>query len=143
MATAALHAEGEPLVAAVRGIGRTLDFALREARETRRPLYLLFVREQTVLTAEDRRRKWREDEEATQIFAHAKEHAGEGVAVLPCYAVSDSAADTITDIAATVGASRLILGAPQRSGLVSLLRGNIIREVSASLPDDIDLLVYA
>jgi hypothetical protein len=57
--------------------------------------------------------------------------------------VSDSAADTITDIAATVGASRLILGAPQRSGLVSLLRGNIIREVSAALPDDIDLLVYA
>ncbi len=143
MATAALHAEGEPLLAAVRGIGRTLDFAVREARETRRPLYLLFVREQSVMTEDDRRRKWRDDEEATQIFQHAREKAGDSVAVLPCYAVSDSAADTITDIAATVGASRLILGAPQRSGLVSLLRGNVVREVSATLPDDIDLLVYA
>jgi hypothetical protein len=40
-----------------------------------------------------------------------------------------------------VGASRVILGAPQRSALINLLRGNVIREVSNSLPDDIDLLV--
>jgi len=34
-------------------------------------------------------------------------------------------------------------GAPQRSAVVNLLRGNVIREVSNSLPDEIDLLVYA
>jgi amino acid transporter len=34
------------ILCAIRGTGRTLDFALREARETGRRLYLLFVREQ-------------------------------------------------------------------------------------------------
>ncbi len=63
--------------------------------------------------------------------------------MLPCYAVSDSAAGTIVDVAATVGASRLILGAPNRNSVLNLLRGNIVREVSGLLPEEIDLLVYA
>ena len=62
---------------------------------------------------------------------------------LLCYAVSPSAAETIVDVAATLGVSRVILGAPQRSALINLLRGNVIREVSKSLPEEIDLLVYA
>jgi len=65
------------------------------------------------------------------------------VTVLPCYAVSDSPADTIVDIAATVGASRLLVGAPRRSGLANLLRGNLVRQVADLLPDDIHMLVYA
>ena len=35
------------------------------------------------------------------------------------------------------------LGAPKRNALINLLRGNVIREVSNSLPEEIDLLVYA
>jgi len=46
-------------------------------------------------------------------------------------------------VAATLGAARVILGAPQRSALLNILRGNAIREVSSSLPEEIDLLVYA
>jgi hypothetical protein len=42
-----------------------------------------------------------------------------------------------------LGVSRLILGAPRRNALMNLLRGNVIREVSSSLPEEIDLLVYA
>lgn len=133
---------GAPMICAVRGIGRTLDFALDEARSTKRPLYLLFVREQPVLLPEDRRRRWVEDAEARAIFHYASERA-KGIKLLPCYAVSDSAADTIVEVAATVGASYLILGAPQRSALVNLLRGNIIRNISGILPEEIHLLVYA
>ncbi len=133
---------GPAMLCAVRGIGRTLDFALQEARETDRPLYLLFVREQPILAPEDRKRKWIDDEEARTIFSYAKGKA-EGHTMLPCYAVSDSAADTIVDIAATVGASYLILGAPERNMLVNLLRGNIIRNISSILPEEIHLLVYA
>jgi amino acid transporter len=133
---------GPPILCAVRGIGRTLDFGIQQAKETNRPLYLLFVREQPVLTPEDRRRKWVDDEEASSIFTYAKKKA-DGHTLLPCYAVSDAAAETIADIAATVGASQLILGAPQRSMVVNLLRGNIIRNISSILPDEIDLLVYA
>jgi nucleotide-binding universal stress UspA family protein len=133
---------GSPILCAVRGIGRTLDYAIEAAKETDRPLYLLFVREQPTMAPGDRRRKWAEDDEAISIFKYASEKA-DGLRLLPCYAVSDSTADTIVDIAATVGASHLIVGAPQRSAIVNLLRGNIIRDISNILPEDIHFLVYA
>ena len=135
---------GESILCAIRGTGRTLDFALKEARETGRRLYLLFVREQPFMTEQDVKRKWQEDPEASCIFAEAKEKtAPAGPPPLFCYAVSPSAAETIVDIAATLGASRVILGAPQRGALMNLIRGSVIREVSNLLPEEIDLLVYA
>jgi amino acid transporter/nucleotide-binding universal stress UspA family protein len=133
---------GEAILCAVRSAGRTLDFALREAPRAGSRLYLLFVREQPFMTEEDARRKWQQDPEASAIFAEAKQKA-ENITPLFCYAVSPSAAETIVDVAATLGASRVILGAPQRSALINLLRGNVIREVSNSLPEEIDLVVYA
>ena len=133
---------GEAILCAVRSAGRTLDFALREAANAGSRLYLLFVREQPFMTEEDARRKWQQDPEASTIFAEAKQKA-ENITPLFCYAVSPSAAETIVDVAATLGASRVILGAPQRSALMNLLRGNVIREVSNSLPEEIDLVVYA
>ncbi|HEX8897202.1 MAG TPA: universal stress protein, partial [Chthoniobacterales bacterium] len=132
----------ESILCAIRGTGRTLDFALREARETGRRLYLLFVREQRFMTEQDTKRKWQEDPEAAETFATAKEKAGDHPP-LCCYAVSESAASTIVDIAATLGASRLILGAPKRNALINILRGNVVREVSDLLPEEIDLIVYA
>ncbi len=142
MAAALPSAAAESILCAIRGTGRTLDFALREARETRSRLYFLFVREQPFMTEQDARRKWQEDEDASKIFEEARQKA-DNFTPLFCYAVSPSAAETIVDVAATLGASRVILGAPQRNALINLLRGNVIREVSNSLPEEIDLLVYA
>ncbi|HAK06752.1 MAG TPA: universal stress protein UspA [Spartobacteria bacterium] len=133
----------ESILCAIRGTGRTLDFALKEARETGRRLYLLFVREQPFMTEHDTKRKWQEDPEASTIFAEAKNKTDADHPPLFCYAVSPSAAETIVDVAATLGASRVILGAPQRNALLNLIRGSVIREVSNSLPEEIDLLVYA
>jgi nucleotide-binding universal stress UspA family protein len=133
---------GETMLCAIRGTGRTLDFALREAERLGARLYLLFVREQAFMTEQDANRKWQEDEEASRIFNEAKQKAGDHTPLF-AYAVSPSAADTIVDLAATLGASRLILGAPHRNALINLLRGNVIREVSNSLPEEIDLVVYA
>jgi amino acid transporter/nucleotide-binding universal stress UspA family protein len=130
------------ILCAVRSCGRTLDYALRQAEETGRQLYLLFVREQRFLTDDDRQRKWPEDEEARAIFQSAKRFAGTRPPLF-CYAVSESAPEAIVDIAATVGASLLILGAPRRNALVSLLRGSVIRKVSDHLPEEIGLVVYA
>jgi nucleotide-binding universal stress UspA family protein len=132
----------EAILCAIRGTGRTLDFAVREARRTSARLYLLFVREQPFMTIEDTKRKWEEDPEASEIFTAAKNGSGDQTPLF-CYAVSPSVAETIVDLAATVGASRLILGAPRRNALINLLRGNVIREVSSLLPEEIDLLVYA
>jgi nucleotide-binding universal stress UspA family protein len=115
---------------------------LRETHRLSARLYLLFVREQPFMTEQDVGRKWQEDTEASEIFAEAKRKA-ENITPLFCYAVSPSAAETIVDIAATLGVSRVILGAPHRHALIHLLRGNVIREVSNLLPEEIDLLVYA
>jgi amino acid transporter/nucleotide-binding universal stress UspA family protein len=133
---------GTPMMCAVRGLGKTLDFAIEEARQSDRPLYLLFIRPVPILLEDDFRRKWQDDPEARALFVEAKRKAGEHP-LIPCYAVSDAVAQTIVDITATVGVSHLILGAPERHGLAHLLRGNIIREISDSLPDNIHLLVYA
>jgi amino acid transporter/nucleotide-binding universal stress UspA family protein len=136
------NVDGPAMMCAIRGCGRTLDFAIEEARETRRPLYLLFVRSLPVLTEQDYKKKWQDDEEAREVFLAAKSKA-HGHPVFPCYAVSDSVADTIVDIAATMGAAYLILGAPERKGLAYLLRGNIVRDIADNLPDEIRLLVFA
>jgi amino acid transporter/nucleotide-binding universal stress UspA family protein len=133
---------GVPIMCAIRGAGQTLDFAINMAKETHRPLYLLFVRTLPVLTEQDYKRKWQEDEEARAIFDQAKAKAA-GQPVIPCYAVSDAVANTIVDITATMGASVLLLGATERRGLVNLLRGSIVRDISDCLPDDIHLLVVA
>ena len=135
-------ASSEAMICAIRGPGRTLDFALREARETGRRLYLLFVREQRFMTEEDVGRKWQDDPEARAIFENARARSPDRPPLF-CYAVSDSASQTIVDIAATLGASRLVLGAPGRHAMTNLLRGNLVREVSSMLPEEIDLLVYA
>jgi amino acid transporter/nucleotide-binding universal stress UspA family protein len=133
---------GEAILCAIRGTGRTLDFAMREASSVGARLYVLFVREQAFMTEQDAKRKWQEDEEASRIFNEAKQKSSDHPPLF-AYAVSPSAAETIVDVAATLGVSRLILGAPQRGALMNLLRGNVIREVSHSLPEEIDLLVYA
>ena len=110
-----LHeASGPPMMCAVRGLGKTLDFAIEEARQTDRPLYLLFIRTVPVLTEEDYKRKWQDDPEAREIFLEARKKAG-AHPVFPCYAVSDSVAHTIVDITATMGASYLVFWA-RRNG---------------------------
>jgi amino acid transporter len=129
-----------PILTAVRGLGRTLDFAVKEAAENGQPLYVLFVREQPVIAPGDRRRKWTEDKGAKEVFESLR-GKGLGDWIIPCYAVSDAPAHTIADLASTIGAERLLLGAPQRSSFIHILRGNIIREVAQLLPDDITLLV--
>jgi amino acid transporter/nucleotide-binding universal stress UspA family protein len=139
---AVASSDSESVLCAIRSAGRTLDFAVREAAKPGSRLYVLFVREQPFMTEQDVGRKWQEDAEASAIFTEAKQKA-ENITPLFCYAVSPSAAETIVDVAATLGVSRVIVGAPQRSALINLLRGNVIREVSNSLPEEIDLLVYA
>lgn len=129
-----------PMLTAVRGPGRTLDFAVNEAADNGQPLYVLFVREQQVIAPGDRRRKWFEDDEARAVFEPLRAK-GLGETIIPCYAVSDAPAHTIADLASTIGAERVLLGAPQRGSFIHILRGNIIREVAKLLPDDIHLLV--
>ena len=137
---AARRISNGPMLTAVRGPGRTLDFAVDEAANNGQALYVLFVREQPVIAPGDRRRKWTEDSEACTVFEPLRAK-GLGETIIPCYAISDAPAHTIADLASTFGADRVLLGAPQRGSFIHILRGNIVREVAKLLPDDIHLLV--
>lgn len=127
---------------AVRSIGKTLNYALEEAKTYEQPLYILFVREQKVITEEDRTRTWLEDETACQIFDYAKESSHEMI-IKFLYAVSDSPADTIVDFATKLKVSRVIMGRPRQSQMVQMLRGNVIREIAEVIPNTIDLVVIS
>lgn len=131
---------GGPILAAVRGLGKTLDFAVSEAQETGRPLYVMFVREQPVIAPGDRKKKWYDDPEAKKIFESLQEQ-GLGETILPCYTISDSPPNAIADLASTIGAERVILGASQRGTLINMLRGDMVSALSKMIPEDMYLVV--
>jgi nucleotide-binding universal stress UspA family protein len=65
-----------------------------------------------------------------------------GVSVVPLYAVSQDAAATIVDLAATMGVDYLVIGASQRTAMTKLLRGSVATNVAQQLPESIHLLIF-
>lgn len=130
------------ILCAVRTIGKTLDFALQEAKQHHQPLYILFIREQKIITAEDRNRTWLDDDDACRIFDYAKDSASE-VEIKFFYSVNDSPVETIANMAEQLHVSRVILGRPRHSAMLQFLRGNIAQEIAEVLPPEIDLLVIS
>jgi nucleotide-binding universal stress UspA family protein len=61
---------------------------------------------------------------------------------MPVYAVSDDVAASILDLSATLGIDMLVVGAPQRSSLAALLRGDVVTQVARHLPDTIQLVIH-
>src|SRR5207237_8231051 len=76
------------------------------------------------------RAKWQDDAEANAIMSFVmKLGADRNIPVLPVYAVSQDAAATIVDLAATMGVDYLVLGASQRTAMAKLLRGSVATNV--------------
>ena len=89
------------------------------------------------------RPKWQEDPEANAIMSlMLKLGAERGICVLPVYAVSEDAATTILDLAATLGVDFLVIGASQRTGMTKLLRGSVVTNVAQQLPESIHLVIF-
>jgi nucleotide-binding universal stress UspA family protein len=138
---------GQSILVAARGLTPVCRFALEEARLRQSPLFVLYVKELAVAFAGplgDRERpKWQHDKQAREIMygmlALGKEHC---VQVIPLYTVSDHPATTILDLAATHGVDILMLGAPHRRTLASLLKGDVVTEVAKNLPENIQLIIY-
>ena len=132
---------GGAILVAARGATDVLKFAVDEAALRRSVLYVLYVREihVTIPTVAH----WRSDPQAAEIFHTIGGYARQReVRVLPVYTTSDSPAQIILDLAATLGVEFLIMGGSQRSRLVNLLKGNVIGEVARHLPQNIRLLIY-
>jgi nucleotide-binding universal stress UspA family protein len=139
--------EGQKIMVAARGITPVLSFALDEAQLRKACLFVLFVKEVAVYyTAAGTRlgrAKWEDDSEANAIMTSvAKLGQDRGVSVVPLYAVSQDAASTIVDLAATMGVDYVVIGASQRTAMAKLLRGSVATNVAQHLPESISLLIF-
>ncbi len=139
--------EGQKIMVAARGITSVLGFALDEAQLRKAALCVLFVKEVAVYfsggPASLGRAKWQDDPEANAIMSlMMKLGAERDVCVIPVYAVSQDAAATIVDLAATMGVDYLVIGSTQRTALTKLLRGSVVTNVAQHLPDSIQLLIF-
>lgn len=130
------------MLCSIRTVGKTLNFALQEARQFKHPLYILFIREQKIITPEDMNRTWLDDNEACNIFDYAKDNAHD-IEMRFFYEVSDSPVGTILHYSQQLQISRLILGRPRHSVMLQMLRGNVVQEISEVLSPDIDIVVIS
>ncbi len=140
--------EGKALLVAATGVTPVLEFAMEEARLRKATLFVLHIKELKVnlpgTLAKPGRPRWEDDPRAVAIMTTMVENGKRNeVPVLPLYAVSENAAGTILDVAATYGIDTLILGSPSRSSLVNLLRGDVVNEVARNLPEGIRLVIYS
>jgi len=138
---------GQSILVAARGFTPVLRYALEEARLRQGLLYVLYVKELAVSLpgplANPERGRWQDDRQAAAIMNGMLELAqGSGVRVMPVYAVSEDPAATILDLSATLGVDILMLGASHRRTLVTLLKGNVVTEVAAKLPENIQLIIH-
>ena len=137
----------QAIMVAARGWTRVLQFALDEAKMRGAILYVLYVRVVAVSmpspAARPQPARWQNDAPAAEIMNGMLGLAAKtGARVLPVYAVSDDVAGSILDLSATLGIDLLVLGAPQRSGLTALLRGDVVTEVAKHLPDTIQMVIH-
>lgn len=144
-------AEGQKIMVAARGITPVLQFALDEAQLRKATLCVLYVKELAVylpqapapVTARGGHPKWQDDPQAAAIMSLVMKAAGErGVDVMPVFAVSDNPAGTILDLAATLGIDILMLGTSHRMSMTKILKGDVIAQVAAGLPEDIQLVIH-
>src|SRR5437867_2857589 len=139
--------EGQKIMVAARGITPVLSFALDEALLRKATLFVLYVKEVAVYyTAAGTplgRSKWQDDPEANAIMCSMLRLGSErGINVIPVYAVSQDAAVTIVDLAATMAIDFLVIGASQRPAMAKLLRGSVATNVAQHLPESIQLLIF-
>jgi amino acid transporter/nucleotide-binding universal stress UspA family protein len=137
--------EGEKIMVAARGITPVVKYAIEEAQLRKASLCVLYVKEVAVFPAGPamKRMKWQDDPEAAAIMSLILRIGEErDVKVMPVFASSDDAANTILDLSATLGIDYLMLGASHRGTLRHLLRGSVAEAVAAGLPEDIQLIIH-
>jgi len=139
--------EGQKIMVAARGITPVLSFAMDEAQLRKATLFVLYVKEVAVyFTAAGTplgRSKWQDDPQANAIMCSMLRLGRErGINIVPLYAVSQDAAATIVDLAATMGIDFLVIGASQRPAMAKLLRGSVATNVAQHLPESIKLLIF-
>ncbi len=139
--------EGQRIMVAARGATPVLRFAMDEAKLRKAQLLVLYVKELAVFLPDaptrQSRGKWQDDPHASTIMTLMLKLGEEtGVDILPVYAISTDPAATILDLAAVLGIDYLMLGATHRLTMSNLLKGNVVSQVAAGLPETIQLIIH-
>ncbi len=128
------------MLVAVRGGGeRLLRQACEDAKLRKAYLFVLHVREIAVSGILPERVPAETIGEADWMDSICREY---GIPYRVIGILSPEVGYTIAEQAATLGVERIILGATQRSLVEQALRGNVIKTVSALMPEEIQLLIY-
>ncbi len=117
---------------------RMLKFAIEEARQRKALLFILRVKEILVGALPERleMRLNGAEEHIDKVCSEAG--IDYQIISIPSYEVGY----TIAEQAATFGVDRVIIGATRRSLLENVLRGSVMRSLSALLPEDVQLVIF-
>ena len=81
-------------------------------------------------------------EETVMIFAEAMQYfLDQGIEPLPIWRISHDAGRSIANAADRLGVECVIVGTTQRSSIWHLLRGNVLKELIAQLPEKTRVLI--
>lgn len=126
---------------AVTGIGKSLEFALKETQAYNIPLRILFVREQKVITEFDQQRVWREDPDARHVYDYVMSKSPKNPLEF-LYTITAHTAYSIGEIAKQKKVDHVIIGRARRAFmLMHVLRGTTIRDIARTIPDSVELIV--
>lgn len=123
-------------------VNKTLTLALEESVKFNQFLYILFIREQAVLTEEDFTRTWADDPEVHSVINHLIKYS-EKASMEFTYIISDSKAYSVVAEAAKVHATKVFLEIPRRNPLLQLLQKNALKKIATLLPDEVYLVLVS
>jgi L-asparagine transporter-like permease/nucleotide-binding universal stress UspA family protein len=117
---------------------RLLKFALEEAKQRKALLFILRVKEIAVGALPERMEMKVNGTEEHIDRICSESGVDYQIISIPSYEVGY----TIAEQAATFGVDRVIMGATKRSVLENMLRGSVMRSLSALLPEEVQLIIF-
>jgi amino acid transporter len=130
--------EKEPMIVAVTEWNKSIDFALEEAQKQNKSLYILFIREQRIVTQKDNERLWSEDKGACKVINYVMAKSTP-VPLGFLYTISADTVHSIIEIAKMKQAGVVVF--ERKRSLINTLRGTTIKNLKKYLPSTIKLIV--
>lgn len=127
---------------AITGLSKSLEYALEESQIHQIPLYILFIREQKVVTESDHQKNWLDDPEACKVFDYiiAREPR---MPMEFVYTITAHTAHSVSEIAQEKKVSHIILGRARKASLsfLHVVRGTTVRDLARLIPERTDIIV--
>ncbi len=136
-----LKADSEPsLLCVTKEPNKALEFAIKESIRHKKNLYVLFLRQQQVITEEDHASTWQEDKDALQLYTYTNAYKN-FTSIKFIYVISEAASPSIVKLANTLNVSQIIIQQKRTRKLHDFFRGNLIYQISRTLPQEVQLIV--